>query len=53
MPILPGAALIDDVVTTGATAAAASDALGGLPALVLAGTIAPMIRRGECSVEVV
>jgi len=53
VPILPGAALIDDVVTTGATAAAASDALGGLPALVLAGTIAPMIRRGECPVEVV
>jgi len=42
-----GAALVDDVVTTGTTAAAAADALGGLPALVLAATVASKIRSGE------
>lgn len=40
----PGAILVDDVVTTGATVTAASQALRPSPSLVLAGTVAPRIR---------
>ncbi len=41
-----GFALVDDVVTTGATANAAADALDERPSLVLAATVAPRIRCG-------
>jgi len=52
LPIPAGAALVDDVVTTGTTAMAASAALRGLPTLVLAATLAPKMRGGETPVEV-
>jgi predicted amidophosphoribosyltransferase len=52
LPVPPGAALVDDVVTTGATVAAAAEALEGLPTLVFAATVAPMIKEGNSPVEV-
>jgi len=39
--------LVDDVLTTGATVAAASAALGGLPTLALTATIASRVKRGD------
>lgn len=47
LPIRAGTALIDDVVTTGATVAAASDALGGVPTLVLAATVARRVAADD------
>jgi predicted amidophosphoribosyltransferase len=47
LAIPPGAALVDDVVTTGVTAMAAAAALEGLSSLVLAATVAPKMVRGE------
>lgn len=47
LAIPPGAALVDDVVTTGVTAMAAASAFEGLSSLVLAATVAPKIVRGE------
>ena len=41
------AALVDDVLTTGATARAAASALGGLPTLVLVATCASRMETGE------
>ncbi len=41
------AALVDDVLTTGATARAAASALEGLPTLVLVATCASRMERGE------
>jgi predicted amidophosphoribosyltransferase len=43
----PGAALVDDVLTTGATMLAAHQALEGLPTLVLTATSAGRLREGE------
>ena len=45
-PIPQGAALVDDVLTTGATARAAADALRGLPTLVLVATCASRVEQG-------
>jgi predicted amidophosphoribosyltransferase len=42
-----GAALVDDVLTTGATILAARAALEGLPTLALTATAAGRMRRGE------
>lgn len=47
-----GAVLLDDVVTTGRTVAAAAMALGGRPSLVLAGTVAPIVRSWTGPAEV-
>lgn len=46
------AALVDDVLTTGATARAAAAALDGLPTLVLAATCASRMEPGESPMEV-
>lgn len=43
----PGAALVDDVLTTGATMLAAHEALEGLPALVLTATAAGSMKTAE------
>lgn len=43
----PGAALVDDVLTTGATMLAAYEALEGLPTLVLTATSAGRLKSGE------
>jgi hypothetical protein len=45
--IPPGTALVDDVVTTGATAMAAAAVFEGLSSLVLAATVAPKMVAGE------
>ena len=45
-PIPPDAALVDDVLTTGATARAAATALRGLPTLVLVATSASKVEQG-------
>ena len=46
-PVPRGAALVDDVLTTGATARAAAAALRGLPTLVLVATCASRVERGD------
>jgi predicted amidophosphoribosyltransferase len=46
-PVGPGSALVDDVLTTGATMLAAHAALQGLPTLVLTATAAGRVRGGE------
>jgi len=43
----PGCALVDDVLTTGATMRSAAGTLGGLPTLALTGTIASRVKRGD------
>ena len=45
--VVPGSALVDDVLTTGATMLAAHSALQGLPTLVLTATAAGRVRGGE------
>ena len=45
-PVPRGAALVDDVLTTGATARAAAAALRGLPTLVLVATCASRVEQG-------
>ena len=45
-------ALVDDVLTTGATARAAAAALNGLPTLVLVATCASRMEPGESPMEV-
>ena len=45
-PVPRGAALVDDVLTTGVTARAASAALRGLPTLVLVATCASRVEQG-------
>ena len=45
-PVPRGSALVDDVLTTGATAIAAAAALRGLPTLVLVATCASRVERG-------
>jgi predicted amidophosphoribosyltransferase len=47
LAIPPGAALVDDVVTTGVTVMAAAAAFEGLSSLVLAATVAPKMVIGE------
>jgi predicted amidophosphoribosyltransferase len=42
-----GSVLVDDVLTTGATVAAAAIALRGLPTLALTGTSASRVKRGD------
>ncbi len=42
----PGVALVDDVLTTGATALAAAEALPGLPTLVAVATCASRVNQG-------
>jgi len=42
-----GSALVDDVLTTGATMGAAASALRGLPALALTGTSASRVKQGD------
>lgn len=45
-PVPAGAALVDDVLTTGATARAAATTLRGLPTLVLVATCASRVEQG-------
>ncbi len=44
--LAPGAVLVDDVLTTGATLEAATAALAGIPAAALTATVASRVRRG-------
>jgi predicted amidophosphoribosyltransferase len=51
LAVPPGCALVDDVVTTGATVAAAARALHPRPGVVLAATVAPRVGAGSTPVE--
>ena len=52
VPVPKDAALVDDVLTTGATARAAAAALEGLPTLVLVATRASRMEQGRAPLEV-